>query len=85
MAPWNEKQFKYEELFNQLQTMPQTEENTEIGKVLLVLIAICKDTEKLPEGESGVFFATISKEFSEMEEMVDNHFKAMNINIIDKL
>ncbi len=75
MAPWTEKQFKYEELFTQLETMAQTEENAEIGRVLLVLLAICKDTEKLPEGERGVFWATISREFSEMEEIVDNHFK----------
>lgn len=75
MAPWTEKQFKYEELFTQLEIMAQTAENAEIGKVLLVLIAICKDTEKLPEGERGVFWATISREFSEMEEIVENHFK----------
>lgn len=77
MAPWTEKQFTYEELFTQLETTAQTEQNTEIAKVLLVLIAICKDTQKLPEGERGVFWATISREFSEMEEIVENHFKTV--------
>lgn len=76
MKPWNEKQFKYENLFEQLneQNVKDTQ-SREIGKVLVILIALCKDTQTLPEEEKERFWNHISEDINELDTIVENYIK----------
>lgn len=78
MKPWNEKQFKYEQLFESLEKKNlQDNESKEIGRLLLILIALCKDVEMLPENEREGFWNHIKEEDKELEDIV-NHYLELN-------
>lgn len=76
MKPWNEKQFKYENLFEQLNEKNVEDiQSREIGKVLVILMALCKDTQTLPEEEKENFWNHISEDINELDTIVENYFK----------
>lgn len=79
MKAWNEKQFKYEKLFIQLQDSNNMKNNTntinDIGKVLLVIIAICKDTNNLKAEEQEIFWKKISEDLIQLEQLIQNYFQ----------
>lgn len=76
MKQWNEKQFKYENLFEHLNEKNiEDNKSREIGKVLIILIALCQDTQRLPEEEKEKFWNHISEDINELESIIETHFK----------
>lgn len=78
MKVWNEKQFKYEKLFMHLQDSNKITNNNnmnDIGKVLLVMIAICKDTNNLKKEEQDIFWKKVSEDFMQLEQVMQDYFQ----------
>lgn len=74
LSPWKEKQFKYEELFESLIHFKEDQNKLQVSKALIVLIALCKDVDKVNNKEE--FWGQILIDILDLEVTIKDYFKS---------
>lgn len=73
ITPWKEKQFKYEELFESLIHFKEDKNKLQVSKALIVLIALCKDVDKVKNKEE--LWGQIFVDILDLEVTINDYFK----------